>query len=149
MKKSLLLFLIVLVNITASAQGLKTSGKKIIDQTGNEVILRGMGLGGWMLQEPYMMEMSGFATTQWQIKAKIQALIGVDNTTAFYDAWHANHCTKKDIDSLAAWGFNSVRLPMHYNLFTLPIEEEPVPGIQTWLTTVSYTHLTLPTNREV
>ena len=134
MKKSLLLFLIVLINITASAQGLKTSGKKIIDQTGNEVILRGMGLGGWMLQEPYMMEMSGFATTQWQIKAKIQALIGADNTTAFYDAWHANHCTKKDIDSLAAWGFNSVRLPMHYNLFTLPIEEEPVPGTQTWLT---------------
>lgn len=27
-----------------------------------------------------------------------------------------------------AWGFNSVRLPMHYNLYTLPIEEEPVAG---------------------
>jgi len=44
-----------------------------------------------------------------------------------------NHCRKIDIDSLAAWGFNSVRLPMHYNLFTLPIEQEPIPGGQTWL----------------
>ena len=34
---------------------------------------------------------------------------------------------------MKAWGFNSVRLPMHYNLFTLPIEEEPVPGENTWL----------------
>ena len=32
-------------------------------------------------------------------------------------------------------GFNSIRLPMHYNLFTLPIEEEPVKGRDTWLTT--------------
>ena len=129
----LLILALGLISVSASGQWLKASGKKIIDANNNEVILRGMGLGGWMLQEPYMMEMSGFATTQWQIKARIQALIGAVNTTAFYDAWHANHCTKKDIDSLASWGFNSVRLPMHYNLYTLPIEQEPVPGTNTWL----------------
>ncbi|HMC85884.1 MAG TPA: cellulase family glycosylhydrolase, partial [Chitinophagaceae bacterium] len=28
---------------------------------------------------------------------------------------------------------NSIRLPMHYNLYTLPIEKEPVAGKQTWL----------------
>ena len=92
-----------------------------------------MGLGGWMLQEPYMMEMGGFAGTQWQIKAKIESLIGTINTEAFYDAWHANHCTRADIDSMASWGFNSVRLPMHYNLYTLPIEDEPIVGQNTWL----------------
>ena len=133
LENSLLILLLVFTTIVSSAQGLKRSGQKIVDQNGNEVILRGMGLGGWMLQEPYMMEMSGFASAQWQIKSKIQDLIGPDNTAAFYDAWHANHFTKKDVDSLASWGFNSVRLPMHYNLFTLPIEEEPVPGLQTWL----------------
>jgi endoglucanase len=92
-----------------------------------------MGLGGWMLQEGYMLETNSFANPQYQIKAKIEALIGETNTNEFYDAWLANHCTKADIDSLAAWGFNSVRLPMHYNLFTLPIEKESVPGSQTWL----------------
>jgi hypothetical protein len=131
--KFFLIFMLFLFQFNTSAQGLKASGKKIVDENGNEIILRGMGLGGWMLQEPYMMEMSGFAVAQWDIKSKIQALIGTANTQAFYNAWHANHCTRKDIDSLAAWGFNSVRLPMHYNLFTLPIEEEPVAGQNTWL----------------
>jgi endoglucanase len=35
---------------------------------------------------------------------------------------------------LHSWGFNSVRLPMHYNLFTLPAENEPIAGKNTWLT---------------
>ena len=39
------------------------------------------------------------------------------------------------MDLLAKAGFNSIRLPMHYNLFTLPIEQEPVKGQNTWLTT--------------
>jgi endoglucanase len=129
----LFFILAVVLNLNTSAQGLKASGKKIIDANGNEVILRGMGLGGWMLQEPYMMEMSGFAAAQWDMKAKIKALIGEANTESFYNAWHANHCTKTDIDSMAAWGFNSIRLPMHYNLYTLPIEDEPVAGENTWL----------------
>jgi endoglucanase len=134
MKRILLVLIIACLHTTAFTQGLKTSGKKIIDASGTEVILRGMGLGGWMIQEGYMMETGSFAGPQWQLKAKIEALIGKDNTTAFYDAWHANHCTERDIDSLASWGFNSVRLPMHYNLYTLPIEDEPVPGNNTWLT---------------
>lgn len=125
--------MIIFFNLFTYAQGLKASGKKIIDVNGNEVILRGMGLGGWMLQEPYMMEMEGFAGTQWQIKDKIQSLIGATNTEAFYDAWLANHLTRTDIDSMASWGFNSVRLPMHYNLYTLPIEDEPIIGQNTWL----------------
>jgi endoglucanase len=130
----LLTLILFLFSLSVSAQGLKASGKLLLDDKGNEVLLRGMGLGGWMLQEPYMMEMTGFAGTQWQIKAKIESLIGTGNMEAFYDAWHANHCTRRDIDSLASWGFNSVRLPMHFNLFTLPVEDEPFAGSNTWLT---------------
>jgi endoglucanase len=91
-------------------------------------------LGGWMLQEPYMMQLSSIAGTQKQIRKKITDLIGEEETNKFYDSWLLNHCTKRDIDSLAAWGFNSVRLPMHYNLFTLPAEEEADPQKDTWLT---------------
>ena len=122
------------MSFNADAQGfLKARGTAIKDEKGNEVILRGMGLGGWMLQEPYMLKLSGTATAQYDIRKKITALVGEKNTAKFYDAWLANHCTRTDIDSLAAWGFNSVRLPMHYNLYTLPIEKEPVPGKNTWL----------------
>lgn len=132
--KILLLTIFLIVSHSINAQDLKTNGKKIVDASGNEVILRGMGLGGWMIQEGYMMETNSFANPQHEIKAKIAALIGTENTDAFYKKWHQTHCTRADIDSLKSWGFNSVRLPMHYNLFTLPIEEEPVAGNQTWLT---------------
>lgn len=115
------------------SQGLRVKNKTIIDAKGNEVILRGMGLGGWMLQEPYMLQLSGIASTQLQIKNRITELIGNKDTEFFYNAWLKSHCTKTDIDSMAAWGFNSVRLPMHFNLFTLPAEEEPVKGKNTWL----------------
>ncbi len=112
---------------------LQTHGKAIVNAEGDSIILRGMGLGGWMLQEGYMMQTASFANAQYQIKEKIAELVGEDNMNTFYDLWLENHVTKADIDSLKSWGFNSVRLPMHYDLFTLPIEEEPVLGVQTWL----------------
>ncbi len=112
---------------------LKADGQNIVNGAGENVLLRGMGLGGWMVMEGYMMQTSSFAGPQHKIRQHIVDLIGETDTDIFFDAWHANHCRKSDIDSLAAWGFNSVRLPLHYNLFTLPIEEEPVPGGRTWL----------------
>ena len=137
MKKNyILLNLFLLLTISqANAQGyLKADGKKIVNENGENVILRGMGLGGWMLQEGYMLQTAGFANAQYKIRNEIEALIGKEDTDLFYEAWLANHVRKADIDSLKAWGFNSVRLPMHYNLYTLPIEEEPVSGENTWLT---------------
>lgn len=135
MKRILPLLLLAFICITTSiqAQFLRADGKRMVDKNGNEIILRGMGLGGWMLQEGYMLETNSFANPQHQIRAKIKELIGEENTVEFYNAWWANHCTKRDVDSLAAWGFNSIRLPMHYNLYTLPIEQEPVAGENTWL----------------
>ncbi len=132
--KYITITILFLICITGSfCQGLTVHGKRIINNKGEEIILRGMGLGGWMLQEPYMLQLSGVAIAQHDIKRKIKELAGDEITEKFYEAWLKNHCTKADIDSLAAWGFNSVRLPMHYNLFTLPVEEEPVPGKHTWL----------------
>jgi len=132
------LFLITLffsIIVQSNAQDfLQTNGKAIVNSTtGDTIILRGMGLGGWMVQEGYMLQTAEFASPQHQIKAKIEEVIGTTNTELFYEKWLENHCRKADIDSLASWGFNSVRLPMHYNLYTLPIEDEPVAGENTWL----------------
>jgi endoglucanase len=112
---------------------LRTDGTRIVNGAGENVLLRGYGLGGWMLQEPYMLKLSGVAVAQYDIKNRITELVGEERMNEFYDAWLANMVTNRDIDSLKLWGFNSVRLPMHYNLFTLPVEEEPVEGENTWL----------------
>lgn len=117
----------------ANAQGfLKAKGKIIVNGKGEKFILRGMGLGGWMLQEGYMFKLSHLGQ-QYKIKEKIKELVGEEKTNQFYENWLLNHTTKADIDSMAAWGFNSMRLPMHYNLYTLPVEQEPVAGKNTWL----------------
>lgn len=118
----------------AHAQGyLHTSGKKIVNGRGEEVLLKGIGLGGWMLQEPYMLKLSDVAVNQRQIRAKIEALVGKQKAQKLYNLWLKYGMQKSDVDSLAAWGFNSIRLPMNYNLYTLPVDKEPVPGQNTWL----------------
>ncbi len=126
--------LILLCQNNSISQGfLSTNGQAIVNENGDSIILRGMGLGGWMLQEGYMLQTADFANAQYKIRNKIEQIIGESNTDLFYEKWLENHVQKADIDSLKAWGFNSVRLPMHYNLFTLPIEDEPIVGGMTWL----------------
>jgi endoglucanase len=120
MQKLLLLIVmsVLILQIQLTPQGfLHRDNKKIVDGDGNEVLLKGMGLGNWLVQEGYMMQTSAFANAQWQIRSKISALIGETNTETFYQTFRNNYIKKADIDSLKKWGFNSVRLPMHYNLF--------------------------------
>jgi len=102
----------------AEGQGfLKAKNRIIVNDKGEKVILRGMGLGGWMLQEGYMLRV-GSIGPQYRIKEKIAELAGRDKTEQFYEGWLDNFIRRADIDSMAAWGFNSVRIPMHYRLFT-------------------------------
>ena len=137
MKQSLIFaFVFLFLADICTGQGfLKVKGKEIVNEKGQNVLLRGIGLGGWMLQEPYMLQLSKVAGTQTEIKSKIAELTGKENCDNFYKSYLNNMVTERDIDSLKAWGFNSIRLPMHYNLFTLPIEKEPVAGQNTWLKT--------------
>ncbi|HEX5155567.1 MAG TPA: cellulase family glycosylhydrolase [Parafilimonas sp.] len=132
-KLACLSFFLFIIIFTVQAQGfLKASGKQIVNEKNENVLLRGIGLGGWMLQEGYMLRLNG-TNPQYSIRNRIEKLISPEQTQEFYDTWLDNFITKADIDSLHTWGFNSVRLPMHYNLFTLPAEQEPDPGKQTWL----------------
>ncbi|MEZ7500518.1 cellulase family glycosylhydrolase [Flavobacterium sp. Arc3] len=132
--KKILVILFVFLSISVFSQGfLHRNGQNIEDGKGQNIVLRGLGIGGLMVQEGYMLKTSAFAGPQREIKQKITDLIGTENTTEFYNAYKENGLTKRDVDSLAAWGFNSIRLPMHYNLYTLPIEQETVLGKQTWL----------------
>ena len=132
--KYLYLILFSVASCFVYGQGFLTvDGKEIVNEQGQPYLLKGMGLGGWMLQEGYMLQTAGFANAQHQIRERMEQLMGAERTQEFYDAWLQNHVTSADIDSLHSWGFNSVRLPMHYDLFTLPIEDEPIPGEQTWL----------------
>src|ERR1700690_1216755 len=88
--KSQYIILFFLCNIFLSklySQGfLKAEGKKIVNEKGQNVLLRGEGLGGWMLQEGYMLGI-GKDAQQNKIRSRIEELMGLKETEEFYDAW--------------------------------------------------------------
>lgn len=134
-----MIFSIIAVSIAsflmlqAHSQGfLHTSGKNIVNASGYEIILRGIGTGNWLLNEGYMMKTADFAGTHTQFRELLTATIGEEKAEIYYDTWLNNHFTRRDVDSMRTWGFNSVRVAMHYKWFTLPIEDEPVAGQDTW-----------------
>ncbi|WP_430816529.1 cellulase family glycosylhydrolase [Carboxylicivirga sp. RSCT41] len=124
MKQILFLIIMVFSIAVVNAQTLTTDGRLIKDDQGNKVILRGIGTGNWVLMEGYMMKTAGVAGTQHEFRNKLIEVIGETATDEFFELWWDNHMTKADVDSMAKWGFNSLRLAMHYNQFTPPIEEE-------------------------
>ena len=60
-----------------------------------------------------------------KIRAKIVDLVGEANADIFYEAYRANYVNRVDINAIGDWGFNSIRLPLHYNLLTPPDQ----PGV--------------------
>lgn len=133
-KFSLALSIFLCIVLHTNAQGfLHADGKKIVNGEGENVLLRGIGTGNWMLMEGYMMKTEGIAGTQHEFEEKLIETIGEDKTKIFFNTWLENHFTRTDVDSMKAWGFNSVRVAMHYKWFTLPIEDEIIPGNNTWI----------------
>jgi hypothetical protein len=113
--------LLMFFQISYSQCWLEARGTQIVNSsTGQEVILRGINVGDWGLQEGYMLnpQNPNLAGTQWAMK-KIYYNQGQTEAQveAFYANWRNNFITKADIDYIASLGFNTVRLPMHYELF--------------------------------
>ncbi len=121
----LVLIIIALCSSVGDAQGfLKVSGTKIVNEKNEEVILRGMGLGGWHVPEGYMFGMSSFANAAWEIRNKIVEVVGPQNADTFFTSFRANFVTRKDIERLGQLGFNSVRMPMHFQFFVKQSEPD-------------------------
>jgi endoglucanase len=110
---------VLLVMMLVMAQGgfayLRALGSNIVDSTGQPVLLRGVGLGGWLVPEGYMLHIPGYGSPA-DIESRIQDLIGPANTAQFYQLYRANYVNRNDIQLIAQWGFNSIRLPFHYKL---------------------------------
>lgn len=105
---------------------LHAHGPRIVDHAGNNVQLRGIGLGNYMLLEPYMWGINNpkenKSDTQQAILASLAKLTSKQAVEKFMDEYRKNYMAEADVKMLKDNGFNSIRLPMHYNLF---IEEEP------------------------
>ncbi|MDZ7341690.1 MAG: cellulase family glycosylhydrolase, partial [candidate division KSB1 bacterium] len=118
LQRILMLQIILLVlHVAQSYSFLKTSGKQIIDANGQPVILRGFGLGGWLVPEGYQLHVPGYGSPS-SIQKMIVDLIGEDNAAAFYQVYIQNYVAAEDIQMIASWGVNSIRLPFNYRLLS-------------------------------
>ncbi|WP_205214929.1 MULTISPECIES: cellulase family glycosylhydrolase [Sphingomonas] len=98
---------------------LDARGTEIVDRAGRPILLRAVGLGGWMLQEGYMLQL-GELGQQHVIHQRLAALVGQPAVDRFATAWLDHQTTRGDLELLHRWGFNAVRLPLHHALFMDP-----------------------------
>ncbi len=93
---------------------------EIVDGNGDPLLLRGFGLGGWLVPEGYMLHNLGWIEgfeSPTQIENHIEALIGQELAEQFWIDYRNSYVSQADIDQIAEWGFNHVRIPFHYKQF--------------------------------
>jgi hypothetical protein len=95
---------------------LHQQGTKIVDGQGQEVHLRGVNLGGWLVWEGWIFG-NGILTSETTILTRLQKVVGSQDTEAFRSQVYEHFVTEADIQKIAQAGFNCVRVPLHRNLF--------------------------------
>ncbi|MDP4188600.1 MAG: cellulase family glycosylhydrolase, partial [Bacteroidota bacterium] len=116
-------FIIILVfssmmTFGVSAQTfLHAKGQDIVDESGRKVLLRGVGLGNWMLPEGYMWKFGNKADRPRKIEKLVADHIGKEKAEQFWKTFRRNYITEADIKRIAELGFNSVRPALNARLF--------------------------------
>ncbi len=96
---------------------LHTQGQDIVNEHGEKVMLRGVGLGNWMLPEGYMWKFGDEADRPRKIEKLVSDLIGPDNAKQFWADFRKNYISEADIERIAQLGYNSVRPALNSRLF--------------------------------
>ncbi len=109
----------LLANGANAQQLLRAQGPDIVNAQNQKVVLRGVNLGGWLLQESYILGTDSL-NSQGRIQAALLRNLSPKQVQKFYRRYRARFVTKADVDFLADQGFNCVRLPLHYDLFLTP-----------------------------
>lgn len=90
-----------------------TRNDTIVDGADRPLLLRGMGLGNWLLPEGYMWKFGDETSSPRQIEAHIQQLVGTDRAAQFWQQYMDTYITEADIARIAELGYDHVRLPIN------------------------------------
>ena len=116
MKKIIMIIYSLFVTVELSGF-LKTEGRLIVNENNEKVILKGFGLGGWLVLEGYMWNYPGFGSTT-VLENEIEELVGLERKKLFFNTYRENYISQKDIELMADNGFNAIRIPLHYKHFS-------------------------------
>jgi aryl-phospho-beta-D-glucosidase BglC (GH1 family) len=93
---------------------LKTRGKKIVDEKGREVVLRSIGIGGWLMMEGYML--GGKNIAEHVFKNKIRSVYGESKLERFTSEFQKHFFNEADVARIKKLGFNCARLPINHRV---------------------------------
>ncbi|KAF8646009.1 hypothetical protein AX16_007435 [Volvariella volvacea WC 439] len=93
---------------------LKVSGRRIVDGSGHEVVLKGAGLGGWMTMENFI---SGFPGCEYQIREALAEVLGKDKAEFFFDKFLEYFFEEADAKFFRSLGLNCIRIAVGYRHF--------------------------------
>lgn len=106
-------------NKISSKDFLLADGTQIISKKGDKVRLRGVNLGGWLVQETWMCPVKGSKAQVETIEILIDRF-GVEKAEELLSVYEDNWITTVDLNNLQEIGINIVRVPFGYwNLQTL------------------------------
>jgi len=86
---------------------------------GREVQLKGVNLGGWLLQETWMTPVKGSAD-HWTTREVLTKRFGAEKAAELFAVYEDHWITGWDLDQIKALGMNVVRVPFGY--WNLPSE---------------------------
>ena len=91
----------------------RTAGTTLVDGDGTPLLLRGVGLGNWLLPEGYMWLFPDELGSPRQIEARVAALVGEEKAAEFWKEFREEFIAEADIKAIAEAGFDHVRLPIN------------------------------------
>ena len=102
----------------------RARGTDIVDGNGRPLLLRGVGLGNWLLPEGYMWKFGDGLASPREIEARIERLIGAEAAADFWKRFRDVFLAEEDIARIAALGFDHVRLPINSRVVLGPSAED-------------------------
>lgn len=93
---------------------LQVSGDKFVTRAGTPVKLHGVGMGGWLNMENFIV---GFPATEALNRRALGLVLGDEVGRYFFDRFADSFFTQADAAEIASIGFNVVRIPVHYRHF--------------------------------
>ncbi len=103
----------------ASADFIHAAGTRLVDGRGERFTVKGINLGNWLVPEGYMFKFNR-ARAPGEIAGIIEALVGRDEAARFWTKFRDRYIAEPDIRFIAAAGFNTVRVPLHWRLLVEP-----------------------------
>ncbi len=117
----------------AAAPGfVRAEGTRFVNPDGSTFHIKGMSFGNWLLPEGYMFKFTVQRSPQ-DIEDVIEYLAGPEEAARFWKDFREAYIQEEDVAFLAASGFTTIRVPLHWKFFLDPAKPDTVdPNGEGW-----------------